>query len=446
MCSIRNFLRVWVLEFVELLQRIDKTKYKLPQYAETSAIIIELSPFFRKDIVAADFDEFGFKLYDNLMHCSHPYGRVDVVPDRYFPGSLKTLTRAGRGRGPIILFDGKTELPNKFKDSFLKNSDNKERLNLFLADRIFNLHSGDKKLTIAKGDTVVTTDPSIASDQTIAPNFAEEADQKIVRHMIQCVRNGFRHVVIRTVDSDVIISLLAYRHYAENFECEVYAWLAAGSESVYYDITKIALDLGEQTCKALPFFHAFTGCDITSSFFNQGKCKFWDRWMEFDDVEILTNVFSVLSAKPLTLATEQIDIIEKFVCFVYYDDVSDPIDQKRIKDFEHSTHNNLRLIPPSRLGLIEHVKRAVYYAGWINFQCVENVHLPDPGDWGWGLVDGEYLPTWHKPENSSSTAELVTMVCSCGTKKCTDCRCAKVANFECLPFCKCQRRCLYKPI
>ena len=169
--------------------------------------------------------------------------------------------------------------------------------------------------------------------------------------------------------------------------------------------------------------------------------------MEFDESEALTNVFSVLSAKPSTLTIEQIDLIEKFVCYVYYDDVSSPIDQKRMKDFEHSTHNNLRLIPPSRVGLIEHIKRAVYYAGWINYQCVENVDLPDPCGWGWGLSDGEYLPTWHtRPENDSTTAELVTMICSCGTEKCTNCRCAKVTNFECLPFCKCQHRCLYKSI
>ena len=34
-----------------------------------------------------------------------------------------------------------------------------------------------------------------------------------------------------------------------------------------------------------------------------------------------------------------------------------------------------------RSGLREHVKRAAYYAGWLNYQCVENVALPLPSDW-----------------------------------------------------------------
>ena len=91
------------------------------------------------------------------------------------------------------------------------------------------------------------------------------------------------------------------------------------------------------------------------------------------------------------------------------------------------------MIPASKLGVIEHIKRTVYYAGWINYPCVENLDLPDPSD----LIEGEYRPTcYNRPENVSTTAELVAMICSCGTQKCANSPCAKVKNFECLPFCK----------
>ena len=57
---------------------------------------------------------------------------------------------------------------------------------------------------------------------------------------------------------------------------------------------------------------------------------------------------------------------------------------------ECSLHGNLWLIPPSRSGLKEHIIRAAYYAGWVNFQCVENVCLPFPSDWGWRFGNGMF--------------------------------------------------------
>ena len=38
-------------------------------------------------------------------------------------------------------------------------------------------------------------------------------------------------------------------------------------------------------------FLPFSGCDSTSSLFNQGKCELWDKWHDFPDNEPLTRVF-----------------------------------------------------------------------------------------------------------------------------------------------------------
>ena len=65
------------------------------------------------------------------------------------------------------------------------------------------------------------------------------------------------------------------------------------------------------------FFHAFSGSDMTSFFFNQGKCKFWDRWDEFSLKDELTSVFSNLSDLPDTISEGQLTILEKlFVLFI----------------------------------------------------------------------------------------------------------------------------------
>ena len=164
-----------------------------------------------------------------------------------------------------------------------------------------------------------------------------------------------------------------------NFSSNVFVWFGTGTNTTFYNINDIALGL-EETCKALTFFHAFTGCDTVSSFFNHGKCKFWDRWQEFDDKDDLTRLFSELSQKPSAITDVQISILEKNLLSVYYANMTGPCDinYQRMHDFEHSVHSNLRLLPPSKICLIEHAKRAAYEAGWAWYQCKENVELPNP--------------------------------------------------------------------
>ena len=113
-------------------------------------------------------------------------------------------------------------------------------------------------------------------------------------------------------------------------------------------------------------------------------------------------------------------------------------------DFEHSIHNNLRLIPPSKVGLFEHIKRASLESGWISYQCKENVSLRDPQEWGWMLVNGKYIPKW-QDINNPIDAYLVTETCSCSTSKCLRCNCGK-QNLGCLKFCKCHHKCIYSTV
>ena len=89
------------------------------------------------------------------------------------------------------------------------------------------------------------------------------------------------------------------------------------------------------------------------------------------ELDAFTDVFTTLRKKPLFITIQQIGRLIR------------SIDLKGLLDFEHSTHGNLRLIPPSRSGLEMHVKRAAYYAGWINYQCLENFVLPSPTESGW---------------------------------------------------------------
>ena len=241
----------------------------------SSAIIIELNPILRCDFSTNTYDDFAQKIYIHIMNIAEGYDRVDIISDRYFDNSLKNQTRIERGQGSVLIFDENTKFPSDFKDNFLKSNNNKERLNHFLADKFSEIHHGVTKLTVTKGSDILTNDETL-SGPLISYNSAEEADQKLVRHMLQCVKSGIKNIVVRTIDTDVLILLLAYRHFAGNFDSKIYAWFTVGKNVSFYDVYKLAVHLGEKKCQALPFFYTFTGCDIVSSFFNQGKCKFWD--------------------------------------------------------------------------------------------------------------------------------------------------------------------------
>ena len=60
----------------------------------------------------------------------------------------------------------------------------------------------------------------------------------------------------------------------------------------YRDVISAIFDLGKETCSALPFFNAFTGCDTVSSFFWKRKCMAWDAWHQSEQKDVFTNFFS----------------------------------------------------------------------------------------------------------------------------------------------------------
>ena len=47
---------------------------------------------------------------------------------------------------------------------------------------------------------------------------------------------------------------------------------------------KVAAAMVPKVCAALHVFHAFTGCDTTSSFGGRGKKTAWNTWKVFPEV------------------------------------------------------------------------------------------------------------------------------------------------------------------
>ena len=121
---------------------------------------------------------------------------------------------------------------------------------------------------------------------------------------------------MKTNDTDIIVLLTVYLpKFLEYGDVNIVAFCGVGNNSHYLSINKIGNFIGLQRCPELLFLHSVSGCDYTSSFFKVGKIKFWDLWLESENV---SPVFHHMSLCPvLTIPEEYLQAIERFVISVY---------------------------------------------------------------------------------------------------------------------------------
>ena len=96
--------------------------------------------------------------------------------------------------------------PCNFLTSFFCNTDNKHDLGLYLASKIASIHSdvGNTHLLLcATHDNSVIPFPPAVNDTVFQISCtAEEADQKIIRYALHCVKVGYSFIKIQSIDTD----------------------------------------------------------------------------------------------------------------------------------------------------------------------------------------------------------------------------------------------------
>ena len=173
---------------------------------------------------------------------------------------------------------------------------------------------------------------------------------------------------------------------------------------------------------ALPFFHAFIGCDTVSSFFNHSKKSMWEAWHKYSNHYSVAQTFKTLSGTPERIYPFQSDETENFLKFVYYGKVSvESLDTLRMNQFRCYTDKSPRTLSPSRDGLTEHIKRACLQGGCEWRAPVGDVDFTDARHWGGRFIDNKYIPKWH---DSSDTVDVnyLTQVCSSKKGYCKNCK------------------------
>ena len=222
---------------------------------------------------------------------------------------------------------------------------------------------------------------------------------------------------------------------------ELWVAFATGRSFRFLAAHEIAKTLGPNKCRALPFFHAFTGCDTVSCFGGRGKKAAWETWKSDDGV---TAAFGALSATPnSTTIDECIAPLQRFVVLLYDRTSSQEHLNDARKQLFTQNCRTIGSLPPTRATLIQHAKRAAYQAGYCWGQMmIPAPELPSPSEWGWVQRDsGCWDIYWTTlPEATPACRQLLRCSCKKGCRG--QCKCLKAA-LPCTALCYCGGLCAH---
>ena len=178
----------------------------------------------------------------------------------------------------------------------------------------------------------------------------EEADTKLVPHIIDALQAGHRSIVVTTVDTDVVVILIGIHQSIIEQYPDADIWVGFGPKKYfrYYHINTLHEDWGTSKARAMPFFHALTGSDTTSQFCRHGKRAAWNTWTAFHEA---TEAFLISADQPFIAVDESshlCKIVERFICLLYESstELTSVNDQRR--ELFTKKGKQMEALPPSQ--------------------------------------------------------------------------------------------------
>ena len=293
------------------------------------------------------FSEYASQVFlpyikSQLQHTS----RVDIVWDEYFPESLKAETRQKRGKGIRRRVKPFSSIPGNWQ-VFLHIDKNKVELFTFLETMAAAIETEKQIISTHHKDVLCTQSQDVGH---LAPCSHKEADTRILLHVGDAVKQGYTKVSIRTVDTDVVV--LAVTAVGCLDIDELWVAFAKGKNFRFLTALEMAVTLGPIKCRGMPFFHAFAGCDIASSFGGMGKKTAWETWKACDEVTDITAAFGALADMPNpSIINNYMDTLEHFVALLYDRTSSKVHVNEARKHLFTQNGRSIDAIPPTREAL-----------------------------------------------------------------------------------------------
>jgi hypothetical protein len=127
---------------------------------------------------------------------------------------------------------------------------------------------------------------------------------KKLTHAKHAAVTGSKNIIISSSDTDVVV--LAIYVFIDLHNNELWIAFGKGKDFRWIPVHQTTRALGPR-CIALPFFHAFPGCDTVSAFVGKGKMSALQTWNVF---QAATEVFTRLSGPVSSITDDEFSIIE----------------------------------------------------------------------------------------------------------------------------------------
>ena len=362
-----------------------------------------------------------------LKYFRHSVKRVDIIFDRYLVESIKSSTRGKRlgKKRPIrkIINHRDVPLPQTWAQ-FIALDENKADLAQFLSENLskHNVLPGMEVVTAGGFSNAEKSQSNIRGDILTLAADHEEADTRIILHSLEAISQGFNRLEVICQDTDVLLMLI---HHLDPNSAEVWMISGTAKQRKCYPVHLITKQLSQPVIENILGFHAFTGCDTTSSFAGYGKRTCWKVFLK--NPQLLQGIGRDGHSAPA----------EQFVCHLY--GATEPtagVNKGRLDLFQKGK-KSLEMLPPTADSFELHLARANYQAKiWLH-AAQTKISIESPSTCGgWKLDELGLHMVWSGlPPVPEACIELVA--CRCKTKcKMTSCKCYQLGQI-CIPACGC---------
>lgn len=185
-------------------------------------------------------------------------------------------------------------------------------------------------------------------------------------------------IVLQSPDTDVLVLSVAHQ---SDINCAEF-WFKTGvkDHTRYIPVHAASQELGEKMCRALPAFHAITGCDSTSAFAGIGKKKGWKALLHSEHHQESLGLLGTEQHLNDNTSTK----CEAFICDIYPScrKAARTADELRYLLFCQKKQKN-ELLPPTSDSLLQHFKRVNYqvYVWRKALTAIQNLPQPEGNDY-----------------------------------------------------------------
>jgi hypothetical protein len=397
-----SFVKTDKAQLMHMLQdNVPSKTSNNPDASEACSYILDGNAMIQATVLLPDtFGEFALKMFHSLPKAP----LIHFVTDTYRQNSIKEQERQRRSAGVSVVeyesITSQTKMPRDFK-CFLHSSRSKTQLIHFILNewktpqyaKLFQ----QRRILFASDLSCVSLQSQDGMSVTMVeePLYAtnqEEADTRLILHAVlasQEVAEGVK-LVVRSPDTDVLILLISHCH---RIKRETLFETGTGNNRRILNVNHIAHTVGPDLAEALPAFHAFTGCDTTSSFVRKGKRG---PYKLLSTNENFISLFKDFGSTMNWMNSANWNKLQQFVCSMYvrpnYNDTNvlrydlfktryEPKSSKSVLRFKNGI--DMSLLPPCQSSLLMHTKRATLQAFIWRHAHVADVSMPSPVGNGW---------------------------------------------------------------